>query len=111
TASWKDNNVTRRLISAWKEHENNFKNGKYKSLEIWKKIVIVVQNNNNQWVYTKKKSKKEVQRELGEWSASLREDARQREQAKEQRHKELIAASDRAITAYKEMMGKLIDKL
>jgi len=36
---------------------------------------------------------------------------KQREKANEQRYKELIAASDRAFAAYKEMMGKLIDKL
>jgi len=60
---------------------------------------------------SKKVKQTRVQRELGKWSTALREDAKQREEAKEQRHKELIAASDRAIAAYKEMMGKLIDKL
>lgn len=59
----------------------------------------------------KKVKKTRVQRELGEWSTALREDAKHREEAKEQRHKELVAASDRAVAAYKEMMGKLIDKL
>lgn len=60
----------------------------------------------------KKKIKKtRVQRELSEWSIGLREDAKRREEAKEQRHKELVSASDRAVAAYKEMMEKLIDKL
>jgi len=51
---------------------------------------------------SKKVKQTRVQRELGKWSTVLREDAKQREKAKEQRHKELIAASDRAIAAYKE---------
>lgn len=59
----------------------------------------------------KKMRKTRVQKELDEWFASLREDAKQREKAREQHHKELIAASDRAVAAYKEMMAKLIEKL
>lgn len=59
----------------------------------------------------KKVKKTRVQRQLGEWSATLRADARRKEEAREQRHKELVAASDRAVATYKEMMEKLIDKL
>jgi len=194
TASWKDHNAVKRLIYAWKEHEKDFKSGKYKSSEVWKIIATVLQNENKQWIYTgvqcenkfkelrkkyckvkdhnkqsgnnpitckffdefeeilgdkphiqpvalasnlkkrpsmsssqesdiestsdkdeydkKKKVKKtRVQRELGEWSATLREDAKHWEEAKERRHKEIVAASDRAIVVYKEMMEKLITKL
>lgn len=190
--SWKDPNATKRLIYAWKEHENDFKSGQCKSSDVWKKIAIVLQNENSQWLYTgiqcenkfkklrkkyvkvkdhnkqsgngpmtckffdeleevlgdkpciqpvalvsnlrkraistsqdsssqhsdienessnecdkkKKVRKTRVQKELGEWSASLREDSKQREEAREHRHKELIAASDRAVAAYKEMMAR-----
>ncbi|XP_066595452.1 uncharacterized protein [Prorops nasuta] len=58
-----------------------------------------------------KKRKTKVQKELGEWSVALREDARQRELAREQRHKELISTSKHAITVYQEMMKKLIEKI
>lgn len=40
------------MIHTWKEHENDFKSGKYKGSEVWKKISTVLQNENNQWVYT-----------------------------------------------------------
>lgn len=40
------------MIYAWKEHNNAFRSGKYKSLEIWKKIAIILQNENSQWMYT-----------------------------------------------------------
>ncbi|XP_018368409.1 PREDICTED: uncharacterized protein LOC108757376 [Trachymyrmex cornetzi] len=189
TASWKNENATKRLIYAWKEHENNFKSGKFKSSEVWKKIAIIHQNENSQWMYTdiqcknkfkelrkkyvkvkdhnkqsgnspmtckffneleevlgekpcvahlasnlkkqsasissqnsgvenesnkecekKKVRKTRIQKELGEWSASLREDAKRREEARERRHKETVSVSDRAITAYTNMMEKLINK-
>ncbi|EFN87071.1 hypothetical protein EAI_13383 [Harpegnathos saltator] len=174
-ASWKDDNAIRRLIYAWKEYENNFKNGKCKSSEVWKKIASVLQNENSQWLYTgiqcenkfkelrkkyvkvkdynkqsgnspmtskffnefeeilgdkpcmqpvalasslkkrpltftsqdsdtenskddsdrkKKVRKTRLQRELGEWSATLHEDVKYREEAREQRYKEMIAISD-----------------
>lgn len=59
----------------------------------------------------KKIKKTKFQKELSEWSTALREDARYREKAREQRHKKLIAVSDRAIATYKEMMEKLLDNL
>lgn len=52
-----------------------------------------------------------VQRELKDWSAGLLADAKIREEARERRHKEIIAASQIAVDAYKEMFRKLIDKL
>ncbi|XP_071577461.1 uncharacterized protein [Temnothorax nylanderi] len=59
---------------------------------------------------TKKKMTR-VERELKDWSAALLADAQVREEARERRHKEVIAESKVAIDIYKEMMGKLIDKL
>ncbi|KYM94044.1 hypothetical protein ALC62_15335, partial [Cyphomyrmex costatus] len=188
---WKNENATRRLIYAWKEHKDDFKSGKFKSSDVWKKIAIILQNENSQWMHTgiqcenkfkelrkkyvkvkdhnnqsgnspatckffneleevlgakscvapvalasnlkkrsastssqnsdvenesdkkcekKKVRKTRVQKELGEWSASLREDAKHREEARDRRHKEIISVSDRAITAYTNMMEKLINK-
>lgn len=184
TASWKNENATKRLIYAQKEHENDFKSGKFKSSKVWKKIAIILQNENSQWMYTgiqcenkfkelhkkyikvkdhnkqlgnspmtckffneleevlgekpcvapvalasnlkkrsastssqnsdvenesdkeceKKVRKTRVQKELGEWSASLREDAKRREEARAIKR---LSVSDRAITAYTNMMEKL----
>lgn len=192
TASWKDDDAIRRLIYAWEEHKNDFKSGKCKSFEVWKKIAILLQNENSDWIYTgvqcenkfkelrkkftkvkdhnkqsgnnpmtckfyneledilgnkpsikpvalasnlrkrseishsdseienecsqdkysgKKKKTNTVQNEVGTWFAALREDAKSREVAREQRHKEVIATSTQALTTYKEVMEKLIDKL
>lgn len=52
-----------------------------------------------------------VQRELQDWSTALLSEAKSREEARERRHRENMAESKAAIDAYKEMMGKLIDKL
>ena len=51
-----------------------------------------------------------VQRDLKDWSTALA-NAKVREEARERRHREVIAESKIAIDIYKEMMGKLIDKL
>lgn len=63
----------------------------------------------------KKRKLSKVERELKDWSATLLVDAQNQEEAKERRHKEIIAAvqaeSRAAIEAYKEIMGRLIDKL
>lgn len=40
------------MIYAWKEHENDFKSGKYKSSQVWANIALVLQNENSQWFYT-----------------------------------------------------------
>lgn len=58
-----------------------------------------------------KKKMTRVQRELKDWSAALLIDAKTREEAKERRHKEIIAESKATVEAYKEIMTKLIDKL
>lgn len=59
----------------------------------------------------KKRKMTRVERELKDWSAALLADAKVREEARERRHREVIAESKVAIDIYKEMMGKLIDKL
>lgn len=58
-----------------------------------------------------KRKLSKVQRELKDWTATLLVGAQNREGAKERRHKEVIAESRAAIEAYKELMGRLIDKL
>lgn len=63
----------------------------------------------NETVPQKKKITR-IQKELKDWSATLLADSKIREEAKERRHKEIIAEKA-AIEAYKEIMGKLIDKL
>ncbi|KYN04943.1 hypothetical protein ALC62_04177 [Cyphomyrmex costatus] len=116
-ASWKNKNATRRLIYVWNEHKNDFKSGKIKSSDVWKKPVALasnlkkrsastssqnsdVENESDKKCEKKKVRKTRVQKELGEWSASLREDAKRREEARERRHKEIVSVPDRAITAY-----------
>lgn len=53
---------------------------------------------------TPERKKTRVQKELSEWNEALRADALRREEAREKRHLE-------GITTFKEVMGKLIDKL
>lgn len=59
----------------------------------------------------KKRKTTRVERELKDWSAALLADAKVREEARERRHREVIVESKAAIDIYKEMMGKLIEKL
>lgn len=59
----------------------------------------------------KKRKMTRIQRELKDWSVTLLTDAKNREEARERRHKEAIAESKTAITVYKDMMQQLIDKL
>jgi len=65
----------------------------------------------NQEFLRKKRKITRVQRELKDWSATLLADAKAREEAKERRHREVIAESRAVIDAYKEIMQKLIEKL
>lgn len=68
-------------------------------------------SNQSEEVPPQKKTKMiRIQRELKDWSAALLVDAKAREEAKERRHREAITESKAAIDAYKEIMGKLIDK-
>ncbi|KAK3931342.1 Zinc finger and SCAN domain-containing protein 29 [Frankliniella fusca] len=53
---------------------------------------------------TRNKKKTRVQRELQDWAETFRADAQKREEARQKRHEEGLAA-------YKEIMGKLIEKL
>lgn len=60
---------------------------------------------------TKKRKVSRIQRELQNWSTALLADAKDREQAKERCRREIISESKAVTEAYKEMMGKLIEKL
>ncbi|XP_025157658.1 trihelix transcription factor GTL2-like isoform X2 [Harpegnathos saltator] len=62
---------------------------------------------------SKKRQRKitKVQRELQDWSTALLSEAKSREEARKRCHRENMAESKAAMDAYKEMMGKLIDKL
>lgn len=52
-----------------------------------------------------------IKRDFDELSAGLRADAKQREEAREKRHKEMLKQSDKVIDSMKEIMQKVIEKL
>lgn len=64
---------------------------------------------------TKTKSKmakrSKLNRELETWSKTLRKDADKRELARERRHEAMIAVQTKGITAFTDVMNKLIEKL
>lgn len=57
------------------------------------------------------RKKSRVAKELDEWSAQQKIEAKEREQARMQRHKEKMESQDKAIMIYKEQMEKLLEKL
>ncbi|KYN14928.1 hypothetical protein ALC57_12868 [Trachymyrmex cornetzi] len=58
-----------------------------------------------------KKVKTRMERELEVWTKMVSEENRKRDEAKERRHKELLARQDKAREMYEQFMTKLLDKL
>ncbi|XP_018403070.1 PREDICTED: uncharacterized protein LOC108779996 [Cyphomyrmex costatus] len=58
-----------------------------------------------------KKLKTRMERELEVWTKMVSEENRKRDEAKERRHKELLARQDKARETYEQFMTKLLDKL